>query len=472
MKKIIYVLLSLVFVLSCTGCSEIEKEHFDKLMYKDKTGVHSINEEVRVTIDPEVLSTAGFEISKNILVLEDDDAALYDEDIDVYAQKFVNDLISEIRVALDENKKFGYSVEVNGTVDFDNMYSDESIVLRFNNISVDCGNVYARDDDVYIDKKLFYTLGALKYISDMELLGRYFDSLDDVFGESEYIHMTHVNTFVNIGNVSSNPIAAIKSTNVFRDKYMELYESAQYTLIGFDSDCVTRIENGTRFELDSDEFPEKATRFAEYVTQYSDSAAVVANDYMKFVLEASISLYSRYDEYAEEFYQEMEEAMNFPEITGEDIISAMDSFKESINSPFYDAVFNVLDVSIVNDITSEGDKENNNFKIEGKYKDKSAFLMNTDVELIKTDDYEFKDMTNVESAEYSELLEFDFLMKVYGYYGIKADYVCPQCGESFAYEDTNYCNVCDMVHDYYEYDENCDKFPGCELAALENSVEA
>lgn len=472
MKKIIYVLLSLVFVLSCTGCSEIEKEHFDKLMYEDKTGIHSINEEVKVTVDPEVLCTAGFEISEKIFTMEDDDIALYDEDTEEYAQKFVNDLISELRVALDENKMFGYSVEVNGTVDFDNMYSDERLVLRFNNISVDCGNVYARDDDVYIDKKLFYTLGALRYISDMELLGRYFDSLDEVFGESEYIHMTHVNTFGNIGSISSDPVASIESTNVFRNKYMELYESAQYTLIGFDSDCVTRIENGTRFELDSDEFPEKATRFAEYVTQYSDSAAEVVNDYMRLVFEASMSMYSNYDEYADEFYPEAEMGILFPEVTGEDITSAMNDFKESINSPFYDAIFNVLDVSIVNDITSEGDKENNNFKIEGKYKDKSAFLMNTDVELIKTDDYEFKDMTNVECAEYSELLTADFLMKVYGYYDMKADYVCPQCGESFAYEDTNYCNVCDMVHDYYEYDENCDKFPGCELAALENSVEA
>ena len=464
MKRVIALMLSCVFAFACTGCSEIEKEHFDKSMYTDMEGTATLNQSVKVSIDPEVLGKAVVEISDNMINSYEEDTAdenAYlpeEESYSDYADEFLNEFLSAIRVALDEDKIFSYSVNTEGGMNFDNGYSDQHMTVSFNNITLDCGNVYGRGDKVYMDKKLFYTLGAVGYIYDAEMLGEYFNTLDEFFSDKKYVTMSYENV---MSGMDTGNIAASMAGNAMQKESEEMYEKAKEVLVGFDSGCVTRIDNGTRFELNSDEFADFSTRFATYLRQHSESASQLVNDYMALVFAASMDIYGIDSEEMLSNYDDIK-------ISSEDVIMAMEGLKEVVNSPEYKTIFDTLKISLVNDITTVGDTRQDKAVFTGTYNEGTAFTIEAVNTVTSTENYEFADLEGIGSAEYSALFNklMDFQMDLYsGDYTVSVDYVCPDCGEIFAYTDTAYCNRCGFVHDYYEYDENCDKQPGCELVA-------
>lgn len=467
MKKVFAILLCIIFSCGFTGCSELETEHFDKTIYKDITGIHKIDEKVTLSIDPETFGKAIIEISdkmtesnKNKSNGED----IYAPESNVYnddSEEFLNEFLKAMRAALDENKMFSYSVSVNGAVDFDNMYTDAKMTFSINNINLDCGNVYSRGDKAYIDKKMFYTLGSISYIYDLDMLGRYYEELDKMFADKEYVCMDYTNIGSDLGMNMAGSV--VNNVNVLQKAELGLYEQAKDVLKGFDSGCVSKIENGTRFEIKSNEFAEFTTRFASYLRQHSESASDLVNNYINLVTATSKGMYG--DEMADEmesFYDEMQ-------VTGDDIIVAMDGLKEVANSPEFAAIFDVLKVTYTNDITDFEGKHKDITVLKGDYNDKTALSIVVDVELNKIDSYEFADLSNKSSIDYATLMskmlkaQMDLMYGQYEGYS-SSSYICPDCGESFEYVDTSYCNECGFVHDFYESDGNCGKQPGCEIA--------
>lgn len=469
MKKIIAMMLSCVFAFACTGCSEIEKEHFDKAMYIDMEGTATITQSINVSIDPDVLGRAVVEIIDNMTNSYEDKTTDENEylpesdEYSGYADEFLNEFLNEIRIALDENKMFSYSVNTEGGINFDNGYSDQHMTVSLNNITLDCGNIYGRGDKVYMDKKLFYTLGAVDYIYDPYMLVEYFNILDEFFGDKEYVSMSYENVMAGIG---SGDVVSSIAGSMWREETEKLYEQAKEVLVGFDSGCVTSIENGTRFELNSDEFAALSTRFATYLRQHSNSAAQLANDYMALVFAASMDIYGSDTEDILGTYEDTE-------VSSEDVIIAMEDIKEFVNSYEYEAVINTLKINLVNDVTTVGNVRENKAVFTGKYNEETAFTIDVVNTVTSRESYDFKDLEDADALEYSEY--YSMITDINGdmYYGwdsFDAGYVCSDCGEAFAYKDTAYCNMCGFVHDYYEYDENCDKQPGCELATEASQV--
>lgn len=476
MKKVMAIMLCVAFVFSCTGCSEVEIEHFDKSVYKDMSGVVNFDESVNITIDPENLANAVIEIQDELSQLEKQDNDKYAPEGENYiypadedAEMFVNEFLSAIRIALDENKMFTLEVDVKGAADFDNMISDENIICRFNNISIDCGNGYMRGDKIFINKKLFYTIGSINFMYDIEILGEYYKALDEMFGDNEYVVMSYENVGGYLGNTNFAS-SIIDSTNVLQKAQLDYYEQAKDILKNFDSECVTRIENGTRFQLKSSDFANAGNRFASYVRQHSESVSKLVNDYVSIIMAASMSMYG--DE-----MNGMEYLFDNMNVTGDDIIAAMDGLKEMINSPEFSIIFKTLDITYTNDITEKDNSQNNVTVIKGSYNNKKAFSIETNINITNTESYEFADISNENGIEYMEFfeklnsLQNDLMYGEYNY-SLNNSYECPDCGQSFKYIDTYYCNKCGFVHDFYEGDENCDRQPGCELAKEATQIAA
>ncbi len=458
MKKLTALILTAVFMLACTGCSDLEKEHFDKYTYSDMSGLAEIDESFVVTIDPQVTGEAIVEIMGNMSDPDNDEYDSYEEyswDSDEYMSMFLEEILSSMRIAFDENKNFTFTVNAKGCMDFDNTYSDLSMTMSLNNLSLNLGNVYQRGDKVYMDKKYLYSICGIEYISDYELLGECYNALDEVFGDKEYVCMDYADAVSQYGN-TENPVLG----GMLQNQYNDLYEQAKSVLAGFNSGCVTKIENGTRFELNSDDFAESGTKFAGYIKQHSTSSAQLVNDYMEILFAASEDMY------------------NYDEVTAKDVKESMDEFSEYINSPEYNAIFDVLNVSYVSEITDVDGIRKSTDVIKGVYNESTAFNVDINKSAAVTESYEFLDLTNAEVVSFeavSEALSDAKSDRYYfndGYSYSLSDYVCPDCGESFAYESTNYCNKCGFIHDYYEYDENCDKQPGCVLATEDSQVAA
>lgn len=467
MKRITAMIFCIAFIFSCTGCSEIEIEHFDKSVYKDMTGIANIDETVNITIDPENMANAVLDIQDKMSLLNEVGDDEYEPEADNYvyptddAEMFMDEFLSEIRIALDENRMFTFEMSVKGAVDFDNMKSDETIICRFNNISIDCGNGYMRGDKIYMNKKLFYTIGSISFMYDAEKLGEYYKALDEMFGDNEYVVMAYENVGGYLGNTNF-AASLIDSTNVLQQAQMNYYEQAQDILKNFDSGCVTRIENGTRFQLKSTDFANVGNRFASYIRQHNESASKLVNDYISLIMATSMSMYG--DE-----MNGMEYLFDNINVTGDDIIEAMDGFKEMINSPEFGIIFKTLDITYTDDITENNNSQNNVTTIKGSYNNKTAFSIETKVNVTDRESYEFADMSNENGIDYIEFIEkLNDLQSdlIYGEhnYSFYDGYECPNCGKSYEYTETKYCDDCGFVHDFYENDEECNKQPGCELA--------
>lgn len=470
MKKMIALMLSIIMVLGFTGCSEIEMEHFDKSMYNDLSGINEVNESIKFSIDPKVFGEAIIDISNQMEELYTVDNSYYLPESESTEEKneFLDELINELRIALDENKMFEYSINVNGTADMDNMYSDESITCTFNNITLDCGNAYVRGNKIYIDKKLFYSIGSMSYIYDFDMLKAYYIKLDEIFGDKTYVLLNYDNlSTLDMLNSNNFAMSVVDSGNVLNEAQSVLYDQAKDVLVGFDSGCVTEIENGTRFEIKATDFQNLCDRFASYIRQHSESSANLINNYMSMVFATSASIYGDVTDDIlgmQSFYDEMQ-------VTGDDIIMAMDSFKEIVNSSEFGIIFNTLNISYTNDITEVDNKTKNYTVINGKYDNKTAFNISCDVNTSPISEYTFIDLENVDAVDYSKVLEeinnfqIEYFNSLYGdIYNYNSDYICDDCGGSFLYIYTDKCDMCGLVHDIYEYDVNCDKQPGCEIA--------
>lgn len=465
MKKIMTLIICIAFALGCTGCSELEIEHFDKSTYSDLTGLSEIDETVTIAIDPETLAKAVIDIQDKMSLLNEDENAEeeggYVSPANDDAEMFLNEFLSEIRAALDENRMFSYSVNVKGGIDADNNVADEKISISLNNITVDCGSCYVRGEKAYIDKKLFYTLGSISYIDNFETLGEYYSSLDDMFGDTQYVAVDYNEVYSGIDS-SNFALSLTDSTNILQQAQLEYYEQLKELLKNFDSGCVTRIENGTRFQIKPYEFSELGSKFAAYIRQHNEPAAKLVNDYMSLIMATSASMYG--DE-----MNGMSYMFGDISVTGDDVILAMDGLKEMVNSPEFDIIFRTLNISYTNDIAEKDNTLCNNTVIKGDYDNNTAFEIAMDIDVTKTDSYEFYDIGDVKAVNYNEFIEKlteiqeDLMYGDYSY-SYYDSYECPNCGESFEYTGTDYCEDCGFVHDFYEEDENCNKQPGCELA--------
>lgn len=314
---------------------------------------------------------------------------------------------------------------------------------------------------MYIDKKLFYTLGSISYLYDFEILGEYYSALDDMFGDTKYVVFDYSQVYGGIDN-SNFALSIADSTNILQKAQLEYYEQAKELLKGFDTGCVTEIENGTRFQIKPYEFSELGNRFASYIRQHSEPASKLVNDYMSLIMASSASMYG--DE-----MDGMSYIFDDISVTGDDIMIAMDGLKETLNSPEFDIIFRTLNITYTNDIIKKDNTSCNTTVIKGEYDNKTAFEMAVDIDLTETENYEFYNIGNVNTIDYKEVIEkLDEIQMdlMYGMYNFSYydSYECPNCGERFEYIDTHYCENCGFVHDFYVEDENCSKQPGCELA--------
>ncbi len=467
MKRIMAIIICMAFILSCSGCSELEIEHFDNSTYGSMEGLSEFDETVSFTINPETLANAVIDIQDKMSLLYEDENDEYVPEAESYvtpeddAEEFMDEFILAIRAALDENKMFNYRVSAKGGVDADNNIADEEFSVSFNNITLDCGSCYMRGEKMYIDKKLFYTLGSISYLYDFEILGEYYSALDDMFGDTKYVVFDYSQVYGGIDN-SNFALSIADSTNILQKAQLEYYEQAKELLKGFDTGCVTEIENGTRFQIKPYEFSELGNRFASYIRQHSEPASKLVNDYMSLIMASSASMYG--DE-----MDGMSYIFDDISVTGDDIMIAMDGLKETLNSPEFDIIFRTLNITYTNDIIKKDNTSCNTTVIKGEYDNKTAFEMAVDIDLTETENYEFYNIGNVNTIDYKEVIEkLDEIQMdlMYGMYNFSYydSYECPNCGERFEYIDTHYCENCGFVHDFYVEDENCSKQPGCELA--------
>lgn len=402
MKRIIAILLCFVFAFCATGCSELEKEHFDKSMYTDLTGVSTFDETIKFSVDPKTFGESIIAISDKMSVFnnraeEGETSENLDEIVNEESEEFLNEFLSEIRIALDENKMFNFEINVNGAVDYSNMYADEIMTCKFNNISVDCGKFYSRGDNVYMDKKLFYTLGSIGFIYDTELLGQYFSMLDEIIGDSKYIVIDYSSIGKELADTNIN-MPILNSANVLQNSQIECYEKAKEVLKDFDTGYVSIIENGTRFQIKSYDFANIGNRFASYVRQHNQSASELVNDYSSLFLGISKAVYGNE-------ISGMEYILEDTEVTGEDIMIAMDGIKQMVNSSEFNIIFNTLNITYTNDITSVENSRNNATIIKGEYNNKEAFKFETKINITKTDEYDFADVTNINCVNFADFYE-------------------------------------------------------------------
>lgn len=146
MKRIMAIIICMAFILSCSGCSELEIEHFDNSTYGSMEGLSEFDETVSFTINPETLANAVIDIQDKMSLLYEDENDEYVPEAESYvtpeddAEEFMDEFLLAIRAALDENKMFNYRVSAKGGVDADNNIADEEFSVSFNNITLDCGS--------------------------------------------------------------------------------------------------------------------------------------------------------------------------------------------------------------------------------------------------------------------------------------------------------------------------------------------
>ncbi len=457
MKRLIALLMAVMLVLGFSGCSDLEKEHFDKSIYADIKGINTINETVKISIDPTVFGKGIIDVYSQLsnINAENNEDEDYDniEITDEDAEELIDEIVKEMRIALDENKQFNMEIGVTGTVNYDNMTADEAITCKFNSLTLDVGNCYVRDNKTYMDKKLMYTLGALGYLYDTDTLSDYYSALDNVFGDKKYVVLDYNSDVLGQLNFTSS-LANSTIVNNINDMSIEYYNDAKDILKNFDTGCVKKTETGTRFELKPFDFVNVGDRFASYIRQHSEESTKLINNYMVMINSVTNAMYGNViSPDATDIYG--------TNITSEDVMEAMDGLKSMVNSKEFLAIFRTLNITYTDDINNDG--TNRKIALNCSYKNKSALVYSDDITLSPVDSYNFADV-DVNSAIGMEELNNAMPQNDSYSYSMVEDYTCPVCGETFSYIDSRYCNECGFVHDFYEGDENCDKQPGCEIA--------
>ncbi|MBQ9518307.1 MAG: hypothetical protein IJR59_00230 [Firmicutes bacterium] len=331
MKRYIAAALSAVIMLSASGCSRLEQEHFEKSLNLDRTGIAVINADLTYTVDPEALFDGVVDMAAKTEDGEND-TEFDKEDFDS------SDFINEMRFLFDENRKCEITLSMEGLADFDKNYSDVTVYAGLNGITLNCGKAYTRGNTVYYDKRFAYTMGAFTTLiesSDFDELNERYAALDELFGDKKYLRASFANA---------------DGTGLGADFAKELgkkyYNSAKDLLKGFDSGCVSRIENGTRFELTAKDFTAVSKRFAAYLKKNKTETADFLNEYLadSFAMNAAIAG----DEAA--YLADMAEMFK---ITPANITELSDGYNELLGEPGYKAFMESFDISLVNDITEK-----------------------------------------------------------------------------------------------------------------------
>lgn len=455
MKKTIALLMAFMCVVGFSGCSDLEKEHFDKSLNADIEGINSIDETVNITIDPVVLGEGIISISNQLNKSyseksESESYNVWEEISKEDSKEFIDEIVNEMRIALDENKLFNLQIGVTGAINYDDMTADEIISCKFNNITLDVGTGYMRGNKLYIDKKLMYTLGAISFMYSTEALSSYYVSLDNIFGDKKYIVLDYSKLGSALGqqNFATSIVGSAIDIN---NKNIEYYNDAKDILKDFDTGCVKRIENGTRFELKPYDFVNVGSRFASYIRQHSEESAGLINNYMSMMNAITISMYGNLISPMTDIY-----GSNY---TSEDVMKAMDSLNGIVNSKEFLIIFKTFDITYTDDVIYEG--KSRNIAVTCSYNNKQALKYSVDVTTNKIDSYNF---VSIDSNSAVGIDDLNNLLSSANNYSLTDYYICPECGEKFKFIDSRYCNKCGFVHDFYEGDENCDKQPGCEIA--------
>lgn len=410
--------LSAVMMLSAAGCSKAEQEHFDKSVGADRTGQAIVSSEVNYTVDPEAFIWAAVETGKKTMGDEYEE-----EEIDVA------DLLSDSRFLFDENKKLNVSVSALGTVDFDKNLSDASVYVSFNGITVECGKLYTRGDKAYYDKKLVYNMTALSSMfsdglySDADDLNSALTQLDAFFGDKQYLEL----------GISDK--ASISSA---KDMYLSYYDKGKVLLNGFDSGCVSRIENGTRFEMDNNKFTALTKGFANYLKANKKETADYLNSYIGDVLDMSARLSGAEND-------EIMSVADLFEIAPSDIAESADDTLELLGMDEYKAFMSVVDMHLVSDITEEDGVQNSETTFTLNGPEGSIIEMNAVQILEDASDIEFENISGgaVSYKDYMKLLE-EINRPVYDDY----DYDYDTEYDPDDYEDYDYDDETTTIDDF------------------------
>lgn len=316
MKRSIAAILSIALMLAASGCTKLEQEHFDKSMGYDQTGTAEIEAQLTYTIDPDVFMRAAFAIA--------DSGEEYDEDA-----------LDDMRLYLNEDKKCVVTFYEKAVTDFDKNYSDVDVSAGINGITLNCGKVYSRGDVAYYDKRFAYTMGTISFFtagSDFYDLGDYYTKLDEIFGDKQYLRISMK--------------SAKGGTSNMKELGKGYYNNAKTLLNGYEPNLVTKIPNGTRFEISSKNLTSVSKDFFKHIKNKKTETAEFVNDY----LDTSLALGA--DLAGDEASYMLEMARLF-EVSPSDIVESATSANEFLNSGEYKAFIDNFDFSLVNDITEK-----------------------------------------------------------------------------------------------------------------------
>ncbi len=393
MKRYIAAALSAVLMFSSAGCSKLEQEHFEKSLNIDKKGIEIINADLTYTIDPEVLFDASVDIAKKLD--SEDELEIEDEDFDS------SDFIGEMRFLLDENKKCEITLSMSGITDYDKGWSDMAVFAGLNGITLNCGKVYSRGNTAYYDKRFAYTMGAFTALvedGDISDLNDRLEELDELFGDKKFLR----------ASLDTQKNADLPST-LASELSRKYYNSAKDLLKGFDSGCVSKIKNGTRFELTSKEFTLLSKNFASYLKKNKAATADLVNEYLtdSFALNAAFA--------GNEAAYLADIAQMF-KITPAQIAETADSYNELLATPEYKAFMDTFDISIVNDITEESGIQTSEADYTAKANDKSAVDMKAVQTSEKAKKAEFTKIDTESCIDYADFMEALSQSRDFDYY--------------------------------------------------------
>ena len=380
MKRYIAAAISAFLMFSATGCSKLEQEHFDKSMNMDEKGTALINAQIDYTLDPDVFFGGVADVAEKL------NSQDVDEDI-IDSSEISSEMLSDSRWLFDENKKMQISLSASGICDFDNYNSDAYIFAGINGITVKCGKLHLRGDSTYYDKRFAYNMCALTTLSEggdpSELSEKYL-ALDKLFGDKQYLRLGY----------DSDANALLKSSQLGK----EYYTGAKALLSGFDTGCVTKIQNGTRFTLTSDNFSSVSKKLASYLKKNNTQTADFINGYLTDSFAASAALSGS------ETAQLADIAQLF-KITPADITQSCDSYNEMLGTPEYKAFMDTFDIEIVNDITEENGIRTDQTTYTVDSDGKNAIAMNAVRTIEKTKKADFEQINTADCVDFDEYIE-------------------------------------------------------------------
>ena len=408
MKKRIAAALSAVIMLLSTGCSKLEQEHFEKSLSLDKTGIALINADITYSVDPEVLFDGAADMTRKVSDIKD---------IEMDEDEFnASDFISEMRILFDENKKCEITISMTGLADFDKNYADTALYAGLNGITLNCGKMFSRGNAAYYDKRFAYTMCAFTALiqsSDMDELNGKLTELDKLFGDKKYLCIA-------FDGLESEDMPS----SFFKELSRKYYISAKDLLKGFDTGCVTRIENGTRFELTSKDFTSVSKHFASYLKKNKKETADLINEYLtdSFALNAAMA--------GSEASYLADMAQMF-KITPANIAETADGYNALLGEAEYKAFMEAFDISFAEDITEKDGVKRSEATYAVAANGKNAVEMKAIQTAEKAAKAEFENIDKNSCIDYADYAKLLSERSVYDY----DEPFDPEIYEGYAYDE-------------------------------------